>query len=340
MSGSRVLRSAGLLGACVLGGCVLGNPGFDESESSDASAVTMGTTEPSGGASATVSSDGSGSSGVSVSGGTEPTATTATSTTEASESGSTGAATTETSSGESDGTTSGGMPDLSCPKDDIIEVKLVPIENTIVVTSAGELCAWTDSNFKPVNPDKPCDILNFGGATATQTVIGRSGDSRGEYLVRFGVHQALLDHPGMGIAAAELAIVPWWSNTRDDILFQVGVVDYGDVWVRGDKEAMPAGEGDSSWTSRKIEGIGLPWSSGDGPAAGSLEAATISLAELVGGEHPLVTSTPIPPSLLAPWVSDADDEQGFVIHGEIEPILVKGMNTPYAPLLLLQLCPI
>ena len=232
------------------------------------------------------------------------------------------------------------MPALSCPDEVSVDVELVPTENTYVVTSAGALCSWTDSNFTLVNQDQPCDILNFGAEVAKYTVIGRSGDSRGEYLVRFGVHQALQDYPGMGIAGAHLTIVPWWSNTRSDVLFRVGVVDYADVWVPGDKAAMPAVEGDSSWLSRTIEGVALPWSSGYGPAAGSQEAATISLDQLIGGEHPVATSTPIPPSLLAPWVSDAGDEQGFVIHTEIEPILVKNKDTQYTPVLHLRLCPL
>ena len=347
MSGSPALCSVSLLGARVLAGvlaasllgCVLGNPGFDESESSDASAASAGATGVSAGSSATVTSDGSESSGISASGTTTTTTTTTTGTSEGSGAATTGAATTA-ASGESDGTSTGEMPALTCPDEDSVDVDLVPTENTYVVTSAGALCTWTDSNFTPVNQDQPCDILNFGGEMSKYTVIGRSGDSRGEYLVRFGVHQALLDYPGMGIAGAHLAIVPWWSNTRSDVVFQVGVVDYGDAWAPGDKVAMPALEGDSSWTSRKIEGVGLPWSSGDGPAAGSLDAATISLDQLVGGEHPVATSTPIPPSLLAPWVSDAGDEQGFVIYTEIEPILVKNKDTTYKPLLHLRLCPL
>ncbi len=335
--------------ASLLGGCILSNPGFDESASSGAS--DAGTeTGVSSGASAGPTSEGSASSGVSDASTSEPTSAgsqsgTSTGSTSAStgegttEATTTGGGTTGASTGESEGSTSTGDP-LSCAKDQAVDIVLKPTENTYVVTSAGDLCPWTDSNLKLVNPAFPCEELNFGSAAVKYTLIGQEGAARGEYLVRFGVHQAMLDHPWMGIAKAELAIVPWWSMNRKDVTISVGVVDYDDAWLQGDKPALPAEDGDSNWTSRMIDGVGQPWSSGDGPSAGSLDAASIGLAELIGGEHPLVTSSPIDPALLQPWVDDAADEQGFVLYTSIDPILVKNKDTQYAPILRLQLCPL
>src|SRR5262249_53905405 len=122
-----------------------------------------------------------------------------------------------------------------------------------------------------------------------------------------------------------------------------GVVAAADQWVEGNKDAKKAEVGDSTWEFRWIESEMLlhPWSSGQGPAAGSTAAAVVDLGTVIANSHDYRTSAPIPGDLLAGWLTRADAEQGLVLTTTAEPVLVKSMNADpnYVPKLTLTLCP-
>ncbi|MCB9566526.1 MAG: hypothetical protein H6710_04810 [Myxococcales bacterium] len=318
--------------------CVLSNPVFGDHESESGSAsegsASAGATTTTGGGATSAGASGS-------TGGDGETGSTAAGSTTLSFGTST---TTSTSTSGEGSTTSGGMaePVVCDPAEQVVVPLMSPTENTYVVTSSGVNCPWTDSNFVVLNNSAPCETLNFGSPDVKYTLIGTSGGSRGEFLARFPVYDAMMQYPTYAISFAEVEIVPWWSSDRTDVVFHVDVVDADDRWVVGNKAAQTATVGDSTWVFRWIENDNAlhTWKSGNGPAAGATPGGTIEVPFLMAGDHPWHKSSPIPGTLFDPWLASPEAGQGIVISTDDAPILIKNKDAGYPPRLYLTLCPL
>jgi len=328
-----------------LTGCLLQNPAYGDHDGATggASASTGASTGgPATGATTSTSSDGSVGSD-SASGTAAPT------------SGSPGSTTGEVtagtgSTGQADtGSSTGAPAPVTCPGQEIKFTLTAPARDTFVVTTPDATCQWKNSDGAVLNQSYPCAKQNYGGYGARYTVIGQQGGGHAEYLVAFGLFDALedmgIDQTSVAVASAKLRIVAWWSADRGPVSFRVGAIADSDAWVEGTKEPDLAGDGDSSWEYRWIEDQNAmhTWTDPAGPAAGSAQVATVEVPALTAAEfsnHPYYESGDIAGSYLQPWITDAAAERGFVITTDDAPILVKSIDTGFEPQLVLILCPL
>ncbi len=304
----------------LLFGCVLVNPAYNASEAGSATTETptetlTGTTSAGSGQSESLSS----STGFTVDSDT----TTAT--------GSTGTT-------SSTNTSTDTSADVGCADRDVEVLMLEPSANTYVVKGDSLSCQWRYSNTDLVNPEDPCQVLNFGSKNAKYTLIGVRNDERGEYLVAFGLAQVMLQHPDQIISSARLNLVLWSPDNRQNVTIDIGQVSMLDLWEPGVQKAEPATVG-ANWLAPKKIGMEQVWSGGMGPSSGAEWVAKIEVPELPADSDEFRTSSLIPAAVLNSWIADTKSDRGFVVYTEEEPLLVQNMHTEYRPKLELRLCP-
>ncbi len=330
-----------------LTGCLLQNPAYGDHDGATGGTSTGGTsTGGPGSTTRPTGSDGSdGSDGAS--GTAAPTSGPAATTT-----GEVTAGTGSTGQADSGSSTGDQPPPVSCPGQEIVATITkdggFPARDMFVVTTPDPSCQWMNSDHQVLNVAYPCAKQNYGGSGARYTVIGRLNGGHAEYLVAFGIADALgkqgIDPATVAVASARLRIVAWWDMDRGPLSFRVGAIAADDAWVEGNGNPDLAKDGESSWEYRWIENQNAmhAWSDPMGPAAGSAQVATVEVPALTAAEfadHPYYESSEIAGAVVQPWL-DPDAERGFVITTDDAPVLVKSKGTNFDPELVLTLCPL
>lgn len=255
-----------ILGCLVLGGCTKVNPAWGDgaSEGSEAGSASGSSSV------ADVSSTSVATTGPAPTEGSATTGGDETSGAVLMSSGgetSTGAATTslETSTGEAPGTST-GAPARTCLSSETVPLKVPPVHDTGVVPDSlndALTCPWGGQT---------CGDLNFG-KTEFYRLVNDQKKGRNAALLRFPVTslEEAIEAVGHGpddLLGLRISVV-FWENTAappEPYTLEIRSIRPENLgWTEGERNAMPAQEGDSSDRCLTIEGECKKWQNGEPP---------------------------------------------------------------------------
>lgn len=333
------------LGSTLLQACLWLNPDFEPADSASGSNSGSASTGTAGSAStSTAAPTSAGSLGESASSSDGGSASEGVSATSGPTTGDMSAGTATAGATGTTGTSTSTTGQLApCAEADQVQVLVPVMRDAYFTTSTDPACPWLHSDLYALNTLLPCQEQNYG--VTRYAIIGTTANGRGEYVLDFGLAQVMQQYPSMWIYSARLEVVAWSKNGHGAVDFSVGALTALDPWFEGARDAALALTGDSNWLLRqKInENIGFGWSGGDGPGSAAVPVGTIHADSVPAGDHPILFSTDIEGSWLAPWVEATDPYVGgFVITTDSPPLLIKNLDQTtdqYDPKLHLVLCP-